>query len=108
MNNTIFSICGNENQNEKYQCCVQTCTTHSQQPEACLPFCAQVFPMMKDYCVFKMNCWNNGFYDPKCIQRQRKEIQQCCLDECSQYRVNRYSSDELDCQSYCADYVIHS
>jgi hypothetical protein len=111
MNNHFFSVCEttpNATQNEKYHCCIRTCTSQSQQPNVCYPMCAQVFPLIKDFCAFKENCWNNGFYDPKCIRSRQREIHQCCLNECGQYKYNSYSSDQMDCDQYCSEYVLHS
>lgn len=112
MNNHFFSIC-NQNtnngstQNDKYNCCINTCTTYSTQPNTCYSLCAQTFPLIKDYCAFKMNCWNNGFFDPKCIQQHQQEIHNCCLNECGQYKYNTYTSDSLNCNQYCLNYVVH-
>jgi len=106
MNNDFFSLCRTPQSSltDTYQCCLQTCTAHSDQSHACYSMCAQLFPVIKDRCALEHECWRDGFYNKKCLEAKAPEIKACCLKRCNEYRVNPYSYTTLDCDRYCSDY----
>lgn len=106
MFNNFFTLCeSSDNKVETYNCCIKTCTTNSSNPSMCYPMCAQVFPMIKDQCAFKFDCWKDGHYNPYCMKINEKGIKECCLRDCEQYSYSLYP-ETLDCESYCSDYTI--
>jgi hypothetical protein len=112
MNNNFFSICNLNNsieddKNKIYDCCIETCTSQSSEPDMCYSLCATVFPpIIKDYCVFEQNCWKEGFYDKKCIEKNKDKIKNCCLRDCNNFKYNKNSYSSLDCEKYCSRYQV--
>lgn len=107
--NHFFTLCRpsfDANLADTYKCCLETCTAQSEQPHVCYSMCAQMFPNIKDRCAFEHECWRDGFYNIKCLQAKSKEIKECCVDKCQQYRQNPFSYTLLDCNRYCSDYEL--
>lgn len=112
MQNNFFSVCDMGNKNDKnkiYECCVNTCTKYSSDPNICYTFCATAYPpIIKELCVFKENCWKEGLYDKECIEKNKSDIISCCLRDCNNFKTNRNSFESLDCDKYCSNYKIHT
>jgi len=107
MNNNFFTLCSRNstNKNDVYQCCLQTCQTHSKAPHMCFSMCAQIFPLIKDRCAFEQDCWRDGFFNKKCLDAKAGIIRECCMERCQNTsRRKTYTPEELNCDQYCSQY----
>lgn len=109
MNNTFYTACDKTNSGNKtstYNCCINTCLINSQKQELCFPLCSQIFPIVKNRCAFKYNCWVDGTFDNSCINQNRKQIYQCCMEDCGKYKNNKDSYYNFDCKKYCNEFNV--